>query len=366
MNRQPIYLDYNATAKLYPEARETVLRLLEEPHNASSTHGFGRTGRKEIEKARERVAALAGARAEQVIFNSGATEGNNTILSHFKGQRILVSAIEHSSVLQAAPQAERVPVTPDGLLDLKVLEELLRQEPRPSLLSVMLANNETGVIQPVQEAAALAKKYGALVHCDAVQAAGRIKLDMPALGVDFLTLSAHKIGGPQGVGALVLGLCGDTPVLLHGGGQEKGARAGTENVAAIAGFGTAAEKALSGLGAYAALGTLRDRIEQTIGSMGEITIYGAQAPRVANTSLFSLPGRPSETMQMALDLEGIAVSAGAACSSGSARPSPVLSAMGVPEKEARAALRVSLGWATSQEEIERFLEIFEKIYRRMG
>ncbi|MCB1563201.1 MAG: cysteine desulfurase [Alphaproteobacteria bacterium] len=366
MNRQPIYLDYNATAKLYPEVRETVLRLLDTPHNASSVHTFGRTGRKEIEKARERVAALACMPAGQVIFNSGATEGNNTVLSHFKGQRVLISAVEHSSVLQAAPQAERVPVTPDGLLDLTALEALLRQETRPALLSVMLVNNEMGVIQPVREAAALAKKYGALVHCDAVQAAGRIKLDMQELGADFLTLSAHKIGGPQGAGALVLGLCGNTPVLLHGGGQEKGARAGTENVAAIAGFGTAAEQALSGLEHFAALGKLRDKVEQALGSMGEITIYGASAPRVANTSLFSLPGRPSETMQMALDLEGIAVSAGAACSSGSARPSTVLSAMGVPEKEARTALRVSLGWATSQEEIERFLEIFEKIYKRMG
>ena len=358
-----IYLDYNATTPLRPQAREELMRVLGAPHNASSVHGFGREARKIVEDARTQVATLVGAPVNQVIFNSGATEGNNTVLHHFKDDRILVSAIEHPSVLEAAPHAERIPVTKDGLVDLEALEKLLKE--KTGLVSVMLVNNETGVIQPLAEISALAKRHGALVHSDAVQAAGKIPLDIAALGIDFLTLSAHKIGGPQGAGALVLGLCGITPVLLHGGGQEKKARGGTENVAAIAGFGIAAHMAKKEMDQYQKISALRDRLEKEIQKISpEIIIHAKNAPRVANTSLFSLPGAKSETMLMAFDLEGICLSNGSACSSGRVEASHVLKAMGAPDDQAKSALRVSMGWNTTPAEIDRFLEIWSKLYDR--
>lgn len=220
------YLDYNASAPLYPEVIEIATKLMSKPHNASSVHGLGREGRKHIENARTHIANLVGAEREQIIFNSGATEGNNTVLNHFartySSEQILISSIEHLSVLEALPenQTKKIKARPDGTIDLDHLETLLNDK-KTSLVSIMLVNNETGVIQPIKEAAALAHRYGALVHSDCVQAAGRININMAEYGIDFLTLSAHKIGGPQGVGALALGACGITPTLLHGGGQEK-------------------------------------------------------------------------------------------------------------------------------------------------
>ncbi|MCF8496671.1 MAG: cysteine desulfurase [Alphaproteobacteria bacterium] len=360
--KNKIYFDYNATVPLRPQAREAMREALGGPLNASSVHGFGREGRKLVERARTQVAALVNAPPAQVIFNSGATEGNNTVLKYFSAERVLVSAIEHPSVLEAVPEALRIPVTRDGVLDLGALETLLKQE-RTGLVSVMLVNNETGVIQPVAEAAALAKRHGAFFHCDAVQAAGKVPLDIVALGIDFMTISAHKIGGPQGAGALVLGLCGITPVLLHGGGQEKSARAGTENVAAIAGFGAAAQAAGEGLADESKrLESLRGKLET---ALQEILIHGKNAPRAPNTTLFSLPGIKAETMLMALDLEGIAVSNGSACSSGTVKPSAVLKAMGYGDDIAGAALRISTGWATTEEEIDGFLDSFMKIKNRM-
>lgn len=360
-----IYLDYNATAPTRETVREIVVKALQEPHNASSVHSYGRAGRKLVENAREQVAKLVGAPENMVIFNSGATEGNNTVLHHFKGERVLVSAIEHPAVLEAAPDAPRIPVNKDGLINLDALENLL-QEKQTALVSVMLVNNETGIIQPVAEAAALAHKHGALFHCDAVQAIGRIPVNMAALGIDFLTLSAHKIGGPQGVGALVLGLCGETPTLLHGGGQERSARAGTENVAGIAGFGEAARLAQDELPFYEDIQiTCRMKIENELFKMKSVRIYGQGLPRVANTLLFSLPGTSSETMLMALDLEGIAVSNGSACSSGKVEPSHVLKAMGANDEEATAAIRISTGWKTSEKDIDRFIEVWQKIASRI-
>ena len=262
--KQSTYLDYNATAPLRPAALAAMSSVWAAPHNASSVHAAGRAARKIVEDARVQVAALVNVPPAQLIFNSGATEGNNTVLKFFAHayphERILVSAIEHLSVLEAVPAAEKIPVTREGLVDLDALESMLRAA-KVSLVSVMWVNNETGAIQPIEHIVRLAKAYGALVHVDAVQAAGRIPLDMTALGVDFLTLSSHKLGGPQGVGALALGICGITPILLEGGGQEKKARAGTENVAGIAGFGVAAQTARDEIDAFQKRATLRDALE---------------------------------------------------------------------------------------------------------
>ena len=357
-----VYMDYNATAPLRPEAAAAVAETLELTGNASSVHGFGRRVRGRIEDAREAVAALAGARPEDVIFTSGGTESNNLALRGCGRERILVSAGEHDSVPRAAPDAEPIPLKRDGRVALSRLAAMLADEPRPALVSVMLANNETGVIQPVREAAALAREFGALVHCDAVQAAGKIPVDMGALDVDLLSLSAHKLGGPQGVGALVTaGGVGLAP-LIRGGGQERGRRAGTENAAGIAGFGAAAEAALRGLDDFARLAALRDGLEAKLAGLApEAEVFGAAAPRLANTTCFACPGMPAETQVMALDLAGIAVSAGSACSSGKVTPSHVLRAMGYGEAAA-SAIRVSLGWRSGPEDIERFLDAWGGLY----
>lgn len=355
------YLDYNATAPTRPEVIAMVSELMASPHNASSVHSYGREARKAVETAREQIAALVSAPATQVIFNSGATEGNNTILNHFKDERILVSSIEHPSVLEAAPSAARIPVTKDGIVDLDALDILLREQ-KTGLVSVMAVNNETGVIQPLKDISAIVHKHGALLHCDAVQAAGRIPFAINEYGIDFLTLSSHKLGGPQGVGAIVLGFCGITPVFIHGGGQEKSARAGTENVAGIAGFGLAAELAQNNLQNYAALSTLRDQIEAEILKSQGVIIHGLNAPRVANTVLFSLPGTSSETLMMAFDLEGIALSNGSACSSGKVEKSHVLAAMHTIDE---GTLRVSLGWNSTQADVDAFITAWQKITIRM-
>lgn len=364
--KKRIYLDYNATAPLRPEVMEFMSHVMGAPHNASSVHGFGQEGRKSVEDARARIAALVNVPPAQVIFNSGATEGNNTVMRHFRGARVLVSAIEHPSVLEVVPEAEKIPVTKDGIVDLAALETLLQQEPKAALVSVMLVNNETGAMQPIRDVADLCKKYGALLHCDAVQGAGKIPVDMAELGADFLTLSSHKIGGPQGVGALVLGLCGITPTLLLGGGQEKSARAGTENVAGIAGFGLAAEMASRNIPAYETLEKLRASLEAELSKIQQgVIIHSKDVDRVAGVSMFSVRGISSETMLMALDLEGIAISNGSACSSGTVKPSHVLQAMGVSEEDASCALRVSMGWDTKEADIESFLEALEKIVKRI-
>lgn len=372
-----IYLDYNASAPLHPDAwavMEPILKAQGGAHNASAVHYYGRAGRKIVEDARRHVAQLVGADVNQVIFNSGATEGNNTVLRHFAetyaDEVILVSSIEHPSVLEgleARGRIKYVPVDGGGRVCLDVLENMLSGEDKVSLLSCMAVNNESGVIQDIAVLSALAHRCGALFHCDATQAAGRIPVDMKALGIDFLTLSSHKIGGPQGVGALVLGLCGQTPKLLFGGGQEKSTRAGTENVAGIAGFGAAAGAVLAGLEEYQTLAALRDRLEVELTRISpEIIIHSKAAPRVANTCFFSLAGANAQSMLMALDLEGIAVSNGSACSSGSVKPSITLKAMGQSAEIASSALRVSIGWDTKEGDIDAFLSAWTKIYGRIN
>lgn len=374
-----VYLDWNATAPLLDEARAAVLAGLD-MMNPSSVHGEGRAARAALEKARRQVAALTGAEPAHVVFTSGATEAANTVLSpDFRmGRRpvvighLYVSAIEHPAIREGgrfpAEKVTEIPVTRNGVVDLEALKALLAahdDETGLPMVAVMAVNNETGVIQPVAEAAALAHARGGLLVVDAVQAAGRMPLDMTALGADFLIVSSHKIGGPKGVGALVSR--GETLMpapLVRGGGQEKGHRSGTENLPAILGFGAAAEVAASGLEERSArIGALRDRLEAGLRqAAADVIVHGAGVPRVANTSFFSLPGLKSETGQIAFDLEGVALSAGSACSSGKVGESHVLVAMGCDPK--LGALRISLGFASTEADIEQALAAFRKIAGR--
>jgi len=364
-----IYLDWNATAPLRGEARAAALAALEVNGNPSSVHGEGRAARRLVEQAREQVAALVGAEPRNVVFTSGGTEANMlALVPREPRQRLLASAIEHPSVLAGgrfpAGSVEHLPVSGDGQIDLAGLEQRLAALGSPVLVSIMAANNETGVVQPVSQAARLVHSAGGLLHVDAVQAAGRIACDITAMGGDLLTLSAHKIGGPKGVGALIgrTGLDAVKP-LITGGGQERGARAGTENVPGIAGFGAAAAAARAALAAEAArMAALRDRLEGGLRAVSPgIVVFGTQAERLPNTTLFAVPGMKAETAVIAFDLEGVAVSAGAACSSGKVQASHVLAAMGVPPQLARAAVRVSLGPTTTESDVDRFIEAWIKL-----
>lgn len=361
------YLDHNATTLLKPESRAAMLDVLASPGNPSSVHKQGRDARRRIETARAQILKFVNADARAVVvFTSGATEANNLVLKGAGAERVLASAIEHASVLGAARGAEIIPVLPSGVVDLGALDKMLTGTDRQTLVSVMLVNNETGVIQPVEQVMALAKKHGALVHADAAQGAGRIGIDLQKLGVDYLTLSAHKMGGPQGAGCLVLANCVAVTPQLEGGGQEKNLRAGTENVAAIAGFGRAAELAARDMAAFQKLSVLRDRLEGELLKIAPgLKIFGRDAPRVANTSMFALPGVSSETQLIALDLAGIFVSNGAACTSGTVKPSHVLQAMGADAAEINSSLRVSLGWNTAENEVDYFIEKWAEMHGRV-
>jgi cysteine desulfurase len=365
MPRTETYLDWNATAPLRPAAVAAVTAALARWGNPSSVHRRGRAARREIERARVAVAALVGAPAEDVVFVSCGTEANHLALLGTGRQRVLVSAVEHGSVLHAAPAAEHIPVDRDGVVRLDALADLLAADPRPSLVSVMLANNETGVIQPMVEIAAMAHARDALFHCDAVQAAGKIPLDVAAIGADLVTLSAHKLGGPPGVGALVISGGLDLMPLLRGGGQERGRRAGTENVPGIAGFAAAAEAAATEIGTYDRVRALRDTLEAEVAAIApEAVVLGAAAPRLPNTTAIAMPGTAAETQIIALDLDGVMVSAGAACSSGKVGPSHVLAAMGVAPDIARSTIRVSLGWGSTEADLGYFLRSWAALYHR--
>jgi cysteine desulfurase len=371
MSNARVYLDFNASAPLRPEARSAVAETLELCGNPSSVHAEGRAARRMVENAREQVAALVGGEPRNVVFASGGTEANMLALSSAIGDRLLISGIEHPSVLAGgrfAPEnVEKIPANGDGKVDLIALRNALGKGGRP-LVSLMLANNETGVIQPVSEAARLVHEAGGLLHVDAIQAAGRIPCDINALEAEFLTVSGHKIGAPKGVGALIArsGAVRPDP-LVRGGGQERGARGGTENVAGIAGFGAAAAAALQELSeAGARMAVLQAQLEAGLRAASpDVLIFGADSPRLPNTTLFSVPGLKAETAVIAFDLEGVAVSSGAACSSGKVQPSHVLAAMGVPPDLARGAVRVSLGPATTESEINRFLEAWNKVSRAL-
>ncbi|MGE5145759.1 MAG: cysteine desulfurase family protein [Candidatus Eiseniibacteriota bacterium] len=363
----PVYLDYNATAPIRPEAVEAVARALKLSGNPSSVHVFGRAARRAVEDAREQVAALVGAAPAEIVFTGSGSAANNAGLRARGRERLIVSVIEHDSVLRAAGAgAEMIAVLPSGVVDVEALDRLLAADARPALVSVMLANNETGVIQPIAEVVAVARRHGALVQCDAVQAAGRVDIEFNTLGVDLLTLSAHKLGGPQGVGALVVSDRVELDPLVKGGGQERGRYAGTENVAGIAGFGAAAAAvAANAKTERARVAALRDRLEDSLRAKAPgLRIFGADACRVGNTTCVAMPGVASETQVMALDLAGFAVSAGAACSSGRVQASHVLKAMGVAEAVASSAIRVSLGWRTTAAEIDGFVAAWSELYRR--
>jgi cysteine desulfurase len=363
--RTETYLDWNATAPLRPEAAAAVAAALTLCGNPSSVHRWGRQARNMVERGRAAVAALVGASLTGVVFVSGGTEANHLALLGAERERVLVSAVEHDSVLRARPEAEHIPVDRDGVVDLGWLIELLARDDRPALVSVMLANNETGIVQPAAEIAALAHARGALFHCDAVQAAGKVRLDIAAIGADLMTLSAHKLGGPPGIGALVMSSSFDLSALQRGGGQERGRRAGTENVPGIAGFAAAAEAAATGLADYERVRRLRDVLEAEITTLApEAVVFGAEMPRLPNTSAIAMPGTPAETQVIAFDLDGVMVSAGAACSSGKVGPSHVLAAMGVPPEIAASTVRVSLGWSSTAADIDRFVQSWSALYRR--
>lgn len=358
----PAYLDCNASAPPKPQVLDVMFDVLKETGNASSIHFYGRNSRKHIEQARAQIAATLDVGPQQIVFNSGATEGNNTILNGFRDKRVLVSAIEHPSVLQSCiSNPEKISVTADGVVDLDAFESQIASGETPALVSVMLVNNETGVIQPVAEIAAIAKRHGAIMHTDAVQAYGRIPFTRESLGVDFITLSSHKIGGPQGAGAIIFAAKAPLPKLIFGGGQERRQRAGTENIAAIAGFGMAAELAIKDMPQFQALTTLRDKLEAHLKTSNRVRIYGERTQRVSNTTSFSMSGSPSETQLMNYDLSGASVSSGSACSSGTVKASHVLMAMGATEEEAKCSIRVSLGWNSTEKDVEIFLSAWDKI-----
>lgn len=374
------YLDWNATAPLLPAAREAVLAALDSVGNPSSVHGEGRALRMLVEAARRDVAALVGAAPAHVIFTGGATEAANLVLTpdYRMGRtplaigHLYVSEIEHPAMREGGRFAREavttIPVTPAGLVDLDALETLLAGHDKAMglpMVAVMLANNETGIVQPVKAAAATVRRHGGLLVVDAVQAVGRVPVDIAALDADFLIVSSHKLGGPKGAGALISRGEVLMPVpLIRGGGQEKGHRSGTENPAALAGFAAAARFAAADLAERnGRIAALRATLEAGMRAVtNDVIIHGADVERVANTSFFSLPGLKSETGQIAFDLEGIALSAGSACSSGKVGQSHVLAAMGFDA--ALGGLRVSLGPGSTAEDVERFLAAFSRVVSR--
>jgi len=366
-----IYMDHNATTPPLPEVITAVGEAMSlTGANPSSIHANGRAARKLIEDAREAVAALVGAGPDDVIFTSGGSESNNTVILGAGRRRILVSPTEHAAVLKTvltrSSDTGLLTVDTNGLVDMNVLERVLAECDEPALVCIMAANNETGVLQPMAEIAELAHRYGALVHCDAVQAVGKIPVDIKAWGVDYLALSGHKFGGPQGIGALVRN--GKLPLrsFITGGGQERGVRAGTENVAAIAGLGAAAKIAAATLDEkIIRISGFRDALESGIKALSPATrIFSEDTPRLPNTSNFTLPGVRSDTQLMALDLAGISVSAGSACSAGKVEPSHVLDAMAVDSGESTTALRVSFGWSSEETDVDRFLDAWGELVRR--
>lgn len=364
MTEAPIYLDANATCPVLPSVREAVADALSAGGNASSVHASGRAARARVERARGAVAVLAGAPASAVVFTSGASEANVLALRGLPAERVLVSAVEHDSVLNAREDAVAVPVTAQGLLD---LEALAARVGAGDLVSVMAVNNETGAVQPLAEIAEIVRAAGARLHVDAVQAAGRIPLDFRGLGLAGLSLSAHKLGGPPGIGALLVDEALPLRAQTRGGGQERGRRGGTENMPGIAGFGAAADWARrDGPDSAARLAALRDRMERAVSdAVASVRIVGADAPRVGNTSCLALRGVPAEKQVIALDLAGFAVSAGSACSSGKVKTSHVLHAMCLPDEIAGCAIRVSLSWANTEVEIDRFVAAYAAMAGRL-
>ena len=372
-----IYADYNATAPVRPEAKIAMMAALDAGANPSSVHGPGRAARKLLETARSQVAVAIGARAQDVVFTSGGTEANalalNGVVAKLDSKcTLLVSAIEHEAVIKNAGYAgvavETAYVTPDGTLDLDWLRDRLAkwdaERDGTPILALMLANNETGVIQPVMEAATLVREAGGLTHCDAVQGLGKIMVNVGLLGVDYLALSAHKVGGPQGVGALWVRSGAPLKPVLFGGGQERSLRSGTENLSGISGFGAATEAAIRDMPTLQALAAGRDAMEAKLVSEAGVTVFGQDTERLAQTSNFAIPGFRAETQVMAMDLAGIAVSSGSACSSGKVKRSLVLAAMGAADDLADSAIRLSFGWNTQSSDFDAVADAWLKAAKR--
>jgi cysteine desulfurase len=376
-----LYFDYNASAPLRPEARAAMLEAMEATGNSSSVHAEGRAAHTRIETARNAVAGLVGASAKNVTFTSGGTEGNATVLTPdwtwagkpYRLDLLFVSATEHPSVLAGgrfpSDAIRTIPVDGDGVVDLTSLKAMLLQADREglrALVSVMLANNETGAIQPVADVARIAHEHGAVVHTDATQAAGRIPVDILGLGVDVLTLSAHKIGGPQGAGAIVRASeeLAFTP-LFSGGAQENRLRAGTANTPAIAGFGAAAAAARAEVPQSGRWAAWRDELLAAMGEGVDLVVFAGNVPRLPQTLCIGVSGVPAQSLLIALDLAGVAISSGSACSSGKVGPSHVLAAMGVPPAMGKSAIRVSFGWETRAEDINRFRGIWGRTIARL-
>jgi cysteine desulfurase len=372
-----VYLDHNATTPVDPRVVDAMLPFLRNDHgNPSSLHWYGQRARGAVEEARERVAALVGADPSEIVFVSGGTEADNAALRGVAAKArpprvgIACSAIEHHAVLNTARALREegrpvavVRVAPGGAIDLDNLEASVDET--TALVSLMLANNETGVVQPMAEAARLARARGALVHCDAVQGAGKVAIDVRALDVDLLALSAHKLYGPKGAGCLYVRRGTPLSALLRGGAQERNRRAGTENVPAVVGFGVAAALARQRLDEDAArLAALRDRLEARLVSIPG-TARNGDGPRVPNTANVSFAGIEAETLLIALDLEGIAASTGAACAAGGLEPSHVLRAMGLPPERVQSSLRLSLGRGTTQADVDRSADVITAIVMRL-
>lgn len=362
-----VYLDYNATTPLRPQVLEHMTELMRHPHNPSSAHFYGREGRKYIENARATIAEAVNCFTNEVIFTASGTEANNTVLKAEGARHVIISSVEHSSIIKTVPDADRIPVDAQGMVQLDALEAMLAKEKRPALVSVMLANNETGAIQPVVDVVKLCRQFeNVRVHTDAAQALGKIPVDFSALGVDMMTLSAHKMGGPQGAAALVVR--NDLPIkpLLTGGGQELGRRAGTENVAAIAGFARAVEIAAGDGEQLCRLrGWLNAMEEDLLAHCPQAVVFSKQVERLPNTTAITMPGVTAETQLMSFDLAGVAISAGSACSSGRIEASHVAKAMGF-KKEAGSAIRISGGWNTVEEDIRKMAEAWKTLYDRAG
>ena len=356
-----IYLDYNATSPLLPDIRAAMAEVEALPLNASSVHSQGRKAKQLLEESRTVLANHFSAWPDEVIFTANGTEANNLALKGIEDRILMVAATEHSSVIEIAKVttgAVLLPVESNGLLDMAALEGALKQHEGRALVSVMLVNNETGLIQPIREIAALVHQYGGLIHCDAVQAIGKIPFDFTTLGVDMLTIAAHKVGGPVGVGALIAKNDVKLNPQMLGGGQEKRRRAGTENIAAIVGFAALIEN----LPDLSRLMPLRDKLEGEIFAISPNSrLISKGAGRVSNTISIITPGLSSELQLMHLDLAGMCVSAGSACSSGRIEPSHVLQAMGYSREEASSAIRISMGWQTTESEVDALISAWKKL-----
>ncbi len=361
------YFDHNATSPILPQVKNAVLEAMDEISNPSSVHWFGRRARARIDDARKKLLEIVNAKDMRAIFTSSGTEANNMALRGITKGNILVSAIEHASVIKLSTEDSYIAVDKNGIVDKNSLEDILaKNKDKKFIISVMLANNEVGVIQPIAQITEIAKKYGALVHSDAVQALGKINLDVLDLGVDMLTISGHKFGAPQGVGAILFKKNIELNPLMIGGGQEWGFRAGTENVAAIYGLSVALDN-LASKSQISNIEKLRNYLEERVKLISpQAKIFASKVARLPNTSCITMPNVNSQTQLIEFDTKGFAVSSGSACSSGKVTISHVLNAMDVVKEDSSCAIRISLGRENTKQQIDEFISVWDNLYKRVG